>query len=166
MNEELERPSKGERKRHSEELQKLGEALIALPQSELDEMPLPEPLRDAVVLARRITKHGGLYRQKQYIGKLMRKFDADPIRTALNARRERERLEALRFQRIEQYRDRLIKEGRPALEHLAAELPGADIAALAALVERAGREPPTHDSRHARRELFRLLRELLGTIGP
>ena len=92
---DTERPSKSERKRRSDDLQSLGEALIDLPDSELDALPLPEALRDAVLLARKITKHGGLYRQKQYIGKLMRKIDAEPIRAALDARRERELVEAL-----------------------------------------------------------------------
>src|SRR5688572_19113750 len=87
------RPSKSARKRHSDDLQQLGEALIELSDSELDALPLPEQLRDAVLLARRITAHGGLYRQKQYIGKLMRKLDAEPIRAALEARRNRERVE-------------------------------------------------------------------------
>jgi len=102
------RPSKSERKRRSDDLQSLGEALIELSPAELDELPLPEQLRDAVDLAKRITAHGGLYRQKQLIGKLMRKIDAEPIREAMNARRDRERVEALRFHRIEQWRDKLL----------------------------------------------------------
>src|SRR5690606_17993154 len=120
MNSE-ERPSKSERKRQSDDLQSLGEALIDLPQNELDALPLPEQLRDAVMLARRITAHGGLYRQKQYIGKLMRKIDAEPIRAALAARHERERLESMRFHRIEQWRARLIQEGAAGLEAFFAE---------------------------------------------
>jgi len=162
--ESYDRPSKGERKRHSEELQDLGEALIGLPQSELDALPLPEPLREAVALARRITKHGGLYRQKQYIGKLMRKIDADPIRKALQAKRERERHEALRFQRIEQHREQLLQEGPAALDRIAPGLSGPQNAALKALVERARREASAGGPKHAGRELFRTLHELLGTI--
>src|SRR6185503_12252915 len=84
---EEERPSKSERKRRSDDLQSLGEALIDLPDSELNALPLPDNLREAVLLARKITAHGGLYRQKQYIGKLMRKLDAEPIRAALPSHR-------------------------------------------------------------------------------
>ena len=61
------RPSKSERKRRSDDLQSLGEALIELPAAELDALPLPDQLRDAVLLAQRITAHGGLYRQKRCI---------------------------------------------------------------------------------------------------
>ena len=94
------RPSKSELKRRSDELQMLGESLIGLPQAELDALPLPEKLRDAVELARRITQRGGLYRQRQYIGKLMRKTDVAPIRAALEARAATQRRAALEFKRI------------------------------------------------------------------
>jgi ribosome-associated protein len=156
-----ERPSKSERKRRSDDLQSLGEALIDLPDAELNALPLPENLREAVLLARKITKHGGLYRQKQYIGKLMRKIDAEPIRAALEARRERERVEALRFRRIEQWRDRLLQEGAGAIARLAAEAPGIDVAAVTELVERARAETPTGETTGASRALFRLLRDVL-----
>lgn len=154
-----ERPSKSERKRRSDDLQTLGEALIDLPDTELDALPLPDNLRDAVLLARKITAHGGLYRQKQYIGKLMRKIDAEPIREALDARREREKVEALRFRRIEQWRDRLLQDGASAIERLAGEVPGIDVAAFTELVQRARAEQPTGDATGASRALFRLLRE-------
>jgi ribosome-associated protein len=161
QDDDFERPSKSERKRRSDDLQSLGEALIDLPEAELEALPLPDNLRDAVMLARRITKHGGLYRQKQYIGKLMRKIDAEPIRAALDAKRERERVESLRFRRVEQWRERLLKEGAPAIRSFCEEVPGVDAASLEGLVERARREQQS-GATHASRELFRLLREALG----
>jgi len=156
-----ERPSKSELKRRSSDLQDLGEALIELSESELAALPLPEQLRDAVLLARRITKHGGLYRQKQYIGKLMRKIDVEPIRAALDARRDRERAEALRFRRIEQWRDRLLSEGLPALERLQAEAPRIDAEEIAALIQQARIEREREAPPRAARELFKALRTAL-----
>lgn len=157
------RPSKSARKRHSDDLQSLGEALIELSASELDALPLPEALRDAVLLAQRITAHGGRYRQKQYIGKLMRKFDAEPIRAAINARRDRERVAAMRFHRIEQWRDKLLREGAEAVAKLKAEFPNIDAAAIGALTERARKEQQNASQKvtPAGRELFRLLREAM-----
>jgi ribosome-associated protein len=159
----FERPSKSARKRHSDDLQSLGEALIELPANELDALPLPEQLRDAVMLAQRITAHGGLYRQKQYIGKLMRKIDAEPIREAIDARRDRERIEAMRFHRIEQWRDRLLLEGTEVIDKLKADFPGIDAAAVKSLTERARKEQQTSSQKvtPAARELFRLLRQSL-----
>jgi|SRR5690606_5026407 len=159
---EYERPSKSERKRRSDDLQALGEQLIELPQSELDALPLPENLREAVMLARRITAHGGLYRQKQYIGKLMRKIDAEPIRAALAAKRERERLEALKFRRIEQWRERLLSEGATAIEQLGREAAAPlDVRALSELVQRAREERARGAPPHASRELFRVIKAAL-----
>jgi ribosome-associated protein len=156
-------PSKSELKRQSTGLQALGEALIELPASELAELPLPENLRDAVELARRITAHGGLYRQKQYIGKLMRKIDAEPIREALAARKNRERVAALQFRRIEQWRDRLLAEGSGLVQSLKSDTGiDFDTAALARLVDRAQAERSRNQPPHATRELFRVLREILG----
>jgi ribosome-associated protein len=161
MTDEFEPPSKSERKRQSNELQELGEALIELSQAELDALPLPDPLRDAVMLARRIRAHGGLYRQKQYIGKLMRKIDAEPIREALEAKRDRERVAAVRFRRIEQWRDRLIREGQSGLDSLKQELgPTVNLHDLPALIDRARGEQAAKSPPHASRELFRSLKEL------
>ena len=156
-------PSKSLRKRQSTELQQLGEALIELSSSELDALPLPESLRDAVLLAQKITAHGGLYRQKQYIGKLMRKFDSEPIREAIEARRNRERVEAVRFHRMEQWRESLLTEGTAALDRLKAEFPKVDAATIADLVARARKEQQSSAQKvtPAGRELFRVLREFM-----
>jgi ribosome-associated protein len=146
-------PSKSERKRQSHDLQELGEMLIALPQEELDELPLPEILRDAVQLARRITKHGGLYRQKQYIGKLMRKIDAEPIRVAIAAREQRSRSETVRFHRIETWRNRLIEDAS-ALALFVADFPHADGETLNRLAGQARWEREQQRPPRAARELF------------
>jgi ribosome-associated protein len=57
--------------------------LIALKESDLVRLPIPETLLDAVRDARRIKSRGGLSRQKQYIGKLMRDLDTAAIEDAL-----------------------------------------------------------------------------------
>jgi ribosome-associated protein len=74
------KPSKSARKREYIALQKLGEELITLKVSDLDRLPLDENLREAVLEAQQMKAHGALRRQKQYIGKLMRHIDPEPIR--------------------------------------------------------------------------------------
>lgn len=73
------KPSKSARKREYLALQKLGEELISLKLSELETLPLEENLLEAVMEARQIKAHGALRRQKQYIGKLMRHIDPQPL---------------------------------------------------------------------------------------
>jgi ribosome-associated protein len=159
---EPEPPSKGELKRHAQSLQALGEALIAAPDSVLDELPLSEKLRDAIELARRITSHGALVRQKQYVGKLMRHVDDAPIRAALEAQEAGRKLEARRFHAIERWRDRIIDEGEPAIAALLAEQPAFDGDKLRQLAAGARVEGDTEGSRRAARALFRALNAVLG----
>ena len=77
------KPSKSARKREYLALQKLGEELLTLRESELLDIELDEDLLEAVLEARQIRSHGALRRQKQYIGKLMRRIDPEPLRAAL-----------------------------------------------------------------------------------
>ena len=77
------KPSKSARKREFIALQKLGEELIALNESDLRQIGLDEDLLEAVLDARQIKSHGALRRQKQYIGKIMRHVDPGPILAAL-----------------------------------------------------------------------------------
>src|SRR4051812_9910281 len=78
-------PSKSARKREAQALQKLGEQLVALRTADLERLPLPGNLRDAIDEARRLSGHGALARQRQYIGKLMREIDIEPVLAALDA---------------------------------------------------------------------------------
>lgn len=154
-------PSKSLLKRQSTELQQLGESLIDLSPQELDELQLPEKLRDAVDVAKRITSHGGLYRQKQFIGKLMRKIDVEPIRAALEAKCQVHRTDVLRLRRAEQWRDRLLNGEAEALTALLQEHPAADRNQLERLIAQALHERQRKQGPTAARELFRVVRELL-----
>ena len=69
--------------------QKLGEELITLRDADLRSLPLEEDLLEAVVDARAMKSHGALRRQKQYIGKIMRHVDPEPIRAAIESLRRK-----------------------------------------------------------------------------
>ena len=157
---EFERPSRSALKREAEELQKLGETLIDMPDDTFDQLPLPEVLRDAVRNARRFTSHGAQLRQRQYIGKLMRKIDVAPIRAAIDARQLERQIDARRFHRIETWRDRLITEPDIALPALLAELPDADVERLRSLAAEAAEELRQRGTPRASRLLFKYLHEL------
>ena len=77
------KPSKSARKRAYIALQKLGEELISLKESDLQGLPLDDNLHEAIMEAQQIKAHGALRRQKQYIGKLMRHIDPEPLRVAV-----------------------------------------------------------------------------------
>lgn len=155
-----ERPSKSERKRAAHAAQDLGETLIGLRDSELEALDLPERLLDAIRDARGISSRGGGARQRQYIGKLMRDIDLEPIRAALAARSEQSAREAERFKRLEAWRERLIAEGSAALEELERWRPGLDRAEWTRRITAAQAERARSGPGAAGRELFRALRTL------
>jgi len=152
--------SKTRRKKEVHALQALGEQLVALNEEQLARIDLPEPLRDAVMEARRITGFEAKRRQLQYIGKLMRRVEAEPIRAALDAAQARSRGEAAAHQRVEAWRERLLAD--PAAVHdLLAEYPRADERRLRALARAALRERVEGRPPRAFRELYQALRVLL-----
>lgn len=155
-----EKPSKSERKRVAHAAQDLGETLIGLRDSDLVALDLPERLVDAIRDARRIPSRGGGARQRQYIGKLMRDIDPEPIRAALSAHSEQSALEAERFKRVEAWRDRLVTEGAPALDELERWRPGLERAQWMRRISAAQSERERGSTGTAGRELFRALRTL------
>jgi len=159
---EFDGPSKSSRKRAAHAAQDLGEDLIRMRDNDLDALNLPESLVDAVREARRITSRGGLARQRQYIGKLMRDIDPEPIRVYLASLNTITARDAERFKRVEGWRERLIVEGAPALAELERWRPGLDHDEWARRVSAAQEERArTAATGAAGRELFRALRALM-----
>lgn len=159
--EEFRGPSKSARKREATAAQDLGTRLIALKEVDLAELDLPERLFDAIVLAKRITSRGGLARQRQYIGKLMRDLDVEQIEARLAAESRDHVVDAEKHKRIEAWRLRLLTEGPTALDDLVKWRPEADRKSLQALINKATGERVDSGSKvAASRELFRTVRDL------
>jgi ribosome-associated protein len=160
-----ERPSKSARKRAAQAAQELGEQLVRLRAAQLEALELPPQLAEAIRAARHIGSRAAGARQRQYIGKLMRMVDLEPIRAALAAQSEHAARESERFKRIENWRERLIVAGEPALAELARWHPGIDRDEWAALVNAARAERTRSDAGGgAARQLFRALRALFATM--
>lgn len=158
---EEQRLSKSARKREAASLQELGVQLAALPEQEIKALELPENLFIALRDLRRLPSHGAQVRQRQYIGKLMRKIDPEPVLAKLAERKQRHDVEIRHFQQIERWRDRLLSEPAVALQELIEEHPRVDRAALSRLLEKAERERLEQRSPVGARELFAFLRQLL-----
>jgi len=144
-------------------LQDLGEALIMLEPTRLAELAaeveLPEKLLDAIREARAITAWGGRKRQFQYVGKLMRDLDPEPIRRRLDLWAHGHRVDSARQHALEQLRERLIADPS-ALDVLAAEHPHLDRSRFRALIAKARFERERAEPPRAFRELFRELKAL------
>jgi len=153
-------PSKSRRKRDMLELQKLGEELLTFPDADLRGMGLPEPLFEALQTARQIKAHGGRRRQLQYIGKLMRNLDTEPIREAIASRQQQQSTHTRAFHRLEGLREALIDDADAALAGVVEDYPAADRQHLRRLARQARTERENNQPPHAARALFRYLRDL------
>lgn len=152
-------PSKSALKRQMTELQKLGETLVSLPKDKLDRLPLPDTLRAAIDEARRIHAHGGLRRQMQYIGRLMREFDAQPVADQLQRWQARHNEDNAHFHQLEHWRDRLIADDA-SLAQFIEHYPLTDLQPLRTLIRNARKEAAQQLPPRSSRALFKLLRQI------
>lgn len=159
MSDEL--PSKTQRKKQMHELQALGAALVDLNDEQLASVELPERLLDAVNDARRMNKFEARRRQLQYIGKLMREVDPEPIRRRLAVWDSASHAHTARLHLIERWRARLLDEPG-AVDALVREYPHADQARLEVLIRNAARERGSGQHPKSYRAIFRLLNEIVG----
>lgn len=159
--------------------QDLGAVLMSLPPKRWAAFDLPEILIDALTEAKRITDFEGKRRQMQYIGKLMRKVDADALAQAIEldavAHRQPE-LAQPKPQR--EWAQKLLAEGggAEALQDFIAQQPQADIQQLRSLLRQANKlqasakalqnaQPPQPDKAYAEhRAAKRAVRKLEGFL--
>jgi ribosome-associated protein len=159
----IDKPSKNERKREQQALQELGEYLIPLKNSELDAIGLSDDLLAAVRAAAKMKSHGALRRQKQLIGKLMRRVDADLIRERLENLGARELREKRLFAKAEQWRDSLLNDGQSARDSFAAETSVID-AELTELLKALDRTLDERTETTLKRQVFRRVHDILVRI--
>ena len=92
----------------------------------------------------------------------MRDIDLTRVRATLDAKAAKAALEAQRFQRVENWRARLLETGPEALAALRTAYPTLDEAQWLERIEAArGERARTGATGTASRELFRALREVL-----
>lgn len=152
--------SKSEIKRDAEALKKFGAKLVALTPAALEKLPLSEKLADAIELAQR-SQRGALRRQLQYIGKLLRSIEVEPLKDALDKLENKHNQQQAIFHRLEQIRDKLMESNNnEVLSSLIAQYPKLDIQHLRNLVRTAQKERETQKPPKCYREIFQYLKEL------
>lgn len=165
--EEVGPPSKTQLKAEADEKQALGEALLTLRADLMARLDLPEKLLDALAQAKRITNFEGRRRQMQFIGKLMRPLDTEPIRAAIDEQANGSADLTLALHLAEQWRDKLVASD-DALGNWMTEYPGTDSQQLRALIRQARKdiakpETPGEAPRHGKsyREIFQLVKQMM-----
>lgn len=132
-------PSKTRLKQESEALQQIGAEVLELPEEQFRAIDMPERLRDAFVDYRRFPTLEAKRRQLQFIGKLLRSEDPEPLRKALEAHRRNKARDALTLHEAEMWRERLLA-GDEGWQAWCETFSPADARALRGLVANARRE--------------------------
>ena len=150
--------SKTQVKKEMTALQKLGEDLVALSPAARAKLDLDDELKDALALADKLSKkHEALRRHIQFIGRLMRTRDLEPIERALAVLRNTNQAATRKFHLVETWRDKLIANP-DALTEFVAAFPEVDVQQLRALIRNAKREQEKDLPPKAFRELFQLIK--------
>lgn len=153
--------SKSQRKREMTALQDMGVELVKLPRARLEKFDLPENLLSALVEAQRLNSHGAIRRQMQYIGKLMRDVEIEPIAEQLAALRGESAAAKAEFHALEHWRTRLIADDQALSAWLSAH-PESDAQQIRQLIRNARKEAAEGKPPKSSRALFRLLRDSTG----
>ena len=151
--------SRTEMKNDMEDLQKLGEELVGLKPAVLAKFPLSETLQVAISGAQRF-KNEAKRRQLQYIGKLMRLEDPEPIQLALDKVRNKHSQATIALQKLEVLRDRMIETPDAVIEEVMVKYPEADRQRFRQLARQASKEKTSNKPPKAYREIFQILKEL------
>ncbi len=152
--------SKTQRKNAMHDLQALGEELISLSNDKLGKLDLPENLLHAIAEAKRIIKHGALKRQRQYIGKLMRSIDAEPIRETLEGWKKQSGTAVALQHAAERWRDSLITDDKQ-FTLFTEEFPNSDVSRLRQLARNAKDEKLNNRPPKSYRELYRAILQII-----
>ncbi len=150
--------SKTEMKNDMIDLQKLGEELVELKASQLEKVPMPEDLFDAIKDAQRFNKEAKR-RQLQFIGKLMRNIDPEPIQAALDKIRNKHSQNTAVLHKLEQLRDRIVEQGDDAISDALELYPEIDRQRMRTLARQAKKEKGGNKPPKASREIFQILKE-------
>jgi ribosome-associated protein len=156
----MEDKSKSEKKREMTALQELGNRLLELSPAQVQNIEMPQEVRDSLLLARTLKSHSALRRQMQYIGVLMRRIDTEPIREELNVIDKGQKRKAREFQQLELMRDKLVEGDDTVFDEIINRFPDADIQKLRQIARSARREKKDDTPPKQSRALFRYLRDL------
>lgn len=152
--------SKSEIKRDAEHLKKLGESLMALNPANLAKIPLDENVREAIELAQRL-KLEARRRQIQYVGKLLRNVDHEPIQEALDKVENRHNQQQALLHKLEMIRDDLVAQGDSVVNTLLNDYPELDRQHLRNLVRAAQKEKEANKPPKNYREIFQYLKSVI-----
>ncbi len=154
--------SKSQLKRDSKDLQNLGKKLASFNPEQLAKVPLNDKLIDAVALAQKLSnKRGALKRHFQFIGKILRSIDVEPIVDAVNAIEDTDNSSKLIFKTMEYWRDKIVADGDPAIDECCEQHDNMDRQKLRQLSRNLKQAPTDEKKTRFARQIFKEIQAVL-----
>jgi len=144
----------------ADEASELASRLIACNELAFPSLPLDEELRTFALRLRAMRADSARRRHIRSLAGMLRLRDRRALQEAFARIEAGKGVESEAFHAWETWRERLLREGDPALDALVATYPDADRQALRTLVRQARKEQAEGAAPRAFRELFRALRRL------
>jgi ribosome-associated protein len=154
------RPNKTQIKKEIAELFALGETLSKLSPAQLNGLELPENIRKAISEVGDMPHKGARKRLLKYIAGQLHKIDVDPVQEKLDRILNKSAHSVREHHITEQWRDRLIHEGKEAITALFDEQPTADLQQIRQLLRNIKKETETNAPPKSSRLLYRYLKNL------
>lgn len=154
--------SRSDIKRAAQAVTELAETVAQLSEDQIKRLQLPSTFTDAVLLYKQIGKGPALKRQKLYLGKLLRDNESliVEIKEKLAEIELKQKQQNAHFHKLEQWRDRLVLEGDPALHELLDVYPQVDRQQMRQWMRNAKREQDQNKPPKSAREIFKYLKSL------
>ena len=152
--------SRTQLKLEAEKLQSLGLKLCDLSVSKLKALNLPPDLFEAIIAMQKITSNGAKRRQSQYIGKLMRNFDATELNTIMTFWVQQEIKEKQHFHNVELWRKKLVEDPGSVNDFLI-KFPTEEKLILLNTIKEAVEEKTKDKAPKYSRELFKLIKKII-----
>jgi len=141
------------------DLQLLGKKLTTLKPAQLAEVPMGEDLAHAIKESYNIRQREAKRRHLHYIGKLMRAEDTEAIQYAIDRFDSSSKRFAQEMHQLENWRDRLINQGKEALTEFIETHPSVNVQHLRQLVRNAQKDLSQNKNTGAAKKLFRFIRD-------
>lgn len=154
-------PSKRQINKAMKDLQKIGEALVKLPETHLAKVEMPDMLAKAVYMARTLKDNEAKRRQMQYIGKIMRNIDVAPIKLALLKIQLNHDTETEQFHEAEEWREKLIFGNDETVQQFLTSHHECDRQQLRQLIRKAQHDHKTEKNTGGKKALFKFVHEIL-----
>jgi ribosome-associated protein len=156
--------SKSQLKRESQAITRLGKKLTELSDAQLADIPLDQPVREAIALAHKIqNKRSALKRHYLFLGKLLRARDTDLIIEAIERIDKTSQVEIQRHHQAERWRDRIIEQGFDAVESFVSTHPDADRQKLRQLCRNYSQAKTDSKKTQVSRQIYKDLKAVLET---